>query len=183
VSELIVLAFTDRYRAPEVLNELRRNEGPWTEILERAVVVTLDAEGKASVQMNIDLSRREAVAWARVWGALLKAILFVPITDGMAEAADKLACPSVQVGCSPEAEGDECNEIKWWRESLKQSQNFRRDVAALVSPNSSAVLMLVRNIKLSDALQNLEKYANTIVHTTISATQDEQLSKMLTQTL
>jgi uncharacterized membrane protein len=179
VSEFIVLAFTDRYRAPEVLNELRRNEGPWSEILERALVLALDEEGRASVQMNVDLTKREAVAWAQVWGALLKAILFVPITDGISEAADKFAYPSVQPGWPPEVEPDECNEIKWWRESLKQAQNFRRDAAALIGPNTSAVLMLVRKIKLSDALENLEKYATTIVHTTISAGQDEQLSRML----
>jgi len=179
VSELIVLAFTDRYRAPEVLNELRRKHELWSEVLERAVVLALDLEGMASVQMNVDLTKREAVAWARLWGALLKAILFVPITDGMAAAADMVACPSVQVGCSPEIAGDECDEIKWWRQSLQQSDSFRRDVAALIGPNSSAILMLARNLKVSDVLERFCNDGAMMVHTTINARQDERLSKIL----
>ena len=179
MSELIVLVFKDRYRAPEVLNDLRRNDAPSSPVLAHAVVVALDAEGKASVQLNVDLTEREAGAWARVWGALLKSVLFVPLTDGMAEAADNVACPSVQVGCSSDVEGDECAEIKWWRESLTHSQNFRRDVAALISPNNSAVLMLERKREPSNVLERLGKYGNMIVHTTISAAQDEKLNKML----
>jgi len=181
VSELIVLAFRDRYRAPEVLNELRRNDAPWSAVLAHAVVIALDAEGKASVQLNVDLTEREPGAWARVWGALLKSVLFVPITDGLAEAAHNVACPSVQVGCSSDGDGDECAEIKWWRESLKHSQNFRRDVAALINPNNSAVLILERKREPSNALESLGKYGNLIVHTTISAAQDEKLNKMLKQ--
>jgi len=143
------------------------------------VVVTLDAEGKASVQMNVDLTKREAVGWARLWGALLNAILFVPLTDGMAEAADKIACPRVQIDCSSEVEGDECDEIKWWRESLKGSGNFRRDVAALISPNSSAVLLLASKVRTSDAIESLGKFEMMIVRTTISDAQDDKLRRML----
>jgi len=97
----------------------------------------------------------------------------------MAEAADKVVCPSVEVNCSLEVQGDECNEIKWWSESLKQSKNFRRDVAALISPNTSAVLMLGRNMKLSEALANLDTDENMVVHTTINSAQDELLTKLL----
>jgi len=143
------------------------------------VAVTLDADARASVQMNIDLSQREAVGWARVWGALLKAVLFIPLTDGMAEAADKVAYPSVQAGCSSDNEGGECNEIEWWRESLKCSDDFRRDVAALISPNSSALLMLVRKIDVAKALQKLGHHGDMLVHATVSAAQDEKLIEML----
>jgi uncharacterized membrane protein len=160
-----------------VLNELRREDGPWSEILERAVAVILDSDARASVQMNVDLIKREAVGWARVWGALLNAVLFVPITTGMVEAADKVASPST--GLPADGEDDEGKEIKWWRESLKHSDNFRRDVAALISPNSSAVLMLARKINISEALKHLGSYGETIVHTTINDEQDEKLSAML----
>jgi len=179
VSELIVLAFTDRYRAPEVLNELIRRDPRWSEDLERAVAITLNAESQASVYLNVDLSKREVSEWAKLWGALLRSTLFVPLVDGMVEAADNVSCPAVQIGCSPDVEGDECPEIKWWRESLKPSENFRRDVAALISPNSSAVLILARRINMTEAVEHFGKYATTIVHTTISAKQDEKLKEML----
>jgi len=178
VSELVVFIFSDRYRAPEVLNELRRRNGLWSEDVDRAIAVTLDAESKASVHMSIDLSKREGVRWARVWGALMKSALFVPITDRMVEAVDKVACPSVQVGCSLLA-GDECGEIKWWREVFGTSDNFRRDVSSLINPSSSAILMMLTMPDVSSALAQLRNYGSTIVHTTISSALDETLQAML----
>jgi uncharacterized membrane protein len=39
--------------------------------------------------------------------------------------------------------------------------------------------MLVRKVKIAEVLEHLAKYATTIVHTTISAKQDEKLKEML----
>ena len=178
MSELVVFIFSDRYRAPEVLNELRRRNGLWSQDVDRAIAVTLDAESKASVHMSIDLSNREGVGWARVWGALMKSALFVPITDGMVEAVDKVACPSVQVGCSFIA-GDECGEIKWWRDVFETSDNFRRDVSSLINPSSSAILIMLTMPDVSSALAQLRNYGSTIIHTTISSALDETLQGML----
>jgi uncharacterized membrane protein len=179
VSELIVFIFTDRYRAPEVLNELRRRNGPLASDLESAIAIVLDNKANASVHMNVDLSRREPLAWAKIWGALLKSALFVPLADSMTAAVDRILCPSVEDECSPAHPGEECNEIKWWREVFVSSGNFPRDVSALVSANSSAILMLLRNITPADALIHLRNYGNTIMHTSISAEQDQKLSELL----
>jgi len=179
VSELVVFIFSDRYRAPEVLNELRRRNGLWSQDVDRAIAVTLDAESKASVHMSIDLSKREGVGWARVWGALMKSALFVPITDGMVEAVDQVACPSAQVGCSLIVAGDECVEIKWWRDVFETSDNFRRDVSSLINPSSSAILIMLTMPNISSALDQLRNYCSTIIHTTISSALDETLQGML----
>jgi len=179
VSELIVFIFTDRYRAPEVLNELRRRNGPWAKDLESAVAIMLDKDANASVCMNVNLSKRDAVGWAKIWGALFKSALFVPLTDGIVEAVDRVTCPSVEAGCSPMNPGEECSEIKWWRDVFAKSENFRRDVSALVSSNSSAIIMLLRDIKASDALIRLRNYGNTIIHTSLSEEQDRKLDELL----
>lgn len=179
MSELIVIVFTDRYRAPEVLNELRRRNVPWRRALDTAVAVTLDENAKASVLMTVDLSKREAVRWAGVWGALLQATVFAPLTEAMVEAADKIACPSVQLGCSPTNQGEECEEFKWWHDVLDSSTNFRRDVSALVGANTSAILMMLNTPQLAAALKQLHNYGNTIVHMTISQHHQEQLDLML----
>jgi len=179
VSELVILVFSERYRAPNVLNELRQGDGAWAEILDTALAVTLDAQAKASAQINVDLSKRRAVGWARLWGALLKVTFFVPITDGLVEAADRIACsPEL----APAANGDEGWEISWWRRALGNSPNFRRDVSALCGPNSSAILMLLRNVEIPKALSHLCNYGNTILHTTIGAEQDRELLELLGRT-
>jgi uncharacterized membrane protein len=179
VSELVVLIFTDRYRAPEVLNELRRRDGLWSQDLDRAVAVALDSEARASVHLSVDLSKREAVGWARIWGSLLNSALFVPLTEGMVEAVDEVTVPLRRIGPSSPKDGKESCEAKWWRESLHDSENFKRDLSALVTANSSAILMMLRTPRISKVLESLRNYGNTIVHTTVSTAQDDKLSVML----
>ena len=179
MSELVVFIFTDRYRAPEVLNELRRREGLWAQDLDGAVAVTLDSEARASVHMSVDLSKGEAVGWARIWGALLNSALFVPLTQGMVEAAGEVTGPSRRIRASSLKDGEESCEARWWRESLKDSENFRRDLSASITANSSAILMILRTPNVSKVLGNLRNYGSTIVHTTISTAQDEALRSIL----
>lgn len=179
VSELVVFIFTDRYRAPEVLNELRRRDGPWSQDLDRAVAITLDAEGSASVHMSVDLSKREAGGWARIWGTLLNSALFVPLTAGMVEAADEVTLRLWRLSTSSTSDGEESCEARWWRDSLQDSENFKRDLSALITANSSAILMMLRTPKVSEVLENLRNYGSTIVHTTVSTAQDDRLRAML----
>jgi uncharacterized membrane protein len=179
VSELVAFIFTDRYRAPEVLNELRRRNGPWSQDVDRAVAVTLDSEARASVHMSVDLSKGKAVEWARIWGALLNSALFVPLTRAMVEAADEVTRPSRRISYTPLNDREESLETRWWRESLADSENFQRDLSASITANSSAILMMLRTPKVSKVLENLRNYGSTIVHTTISTAQDEKLRAIL----
>ena len=179
MSELVVFIFSDRYRAPEVLNELRRRDGLWSEDLDRAVAVTLDSEARASVHISVDLSKGEAGGWARIWGALLKSALFVPLTQAMIEAADELTMSSRRMNPSSLEDGEESSEVRWWRDSLQDSEHFKRDLSALITANSSAILMMLRTPEVSRVLGKLRDYGSTIVHTTVSTTQDDKLNAML----
>jgi uncharacterized membrane protein len=179
VSELVVVIFTDRYRAPEVLNELRRRDGLWSQDLDRAVAVTLDSEARASVHMSVDLSKREAVGWARIWGSLLNSALFIPLTEGMVEAAHEVTLSLSPIGSAAPKDGEEYGEARWWRESLQDSENFERDLSALVTANSSAIVMMLRTPNVSNVLESLRNYGGTILHTAVSTAQDEKLKAML----
>jgi hypothetical protein len=129
--------------------------------------------------MSVDLSKREAVGWARIWGSLLNSALFVPLTEGMIEAADEVTLSSKRISPSSLKDREESCEARWWRESLADSENFQRDLSASISANSSAILMMLRTPKVSKALENLRNYGSTIVHTTISTPQDEGLRDIL----
>ena len=179
MSELVVFIFTDRYRAPEVLNELRRRDGLWSQDLDRAVAVSLDSEARASVHMSVDLSKGEAGGWARIWGALLNTAVFVPLTQEMVEAANEVVLPSRRIRASSLKDGEGSGEAKWWRESLEDSENFRRDLSASITANSSAILMMLTTPEVSKVLESLRNYGSTIVHTAISTEQDEKLRAIL----
>ena len=156
VSELVAFVFRDQFRAPEVLNELRRREFSWSRDLDEAVAVTLDERGKARVQLSIDISSYNGGGWARLWGSLLSSTLFMP------SPFDETA-----------------RECGWWQEALASSVNFKRDVAALMEPSGSAIFMLLRAVEAPVVLKQLRNYGDTIVHTSLSSEQDKKMLALL----
>ena len=124
--------FRDQYRAPEVLNELRRRDWAWVQDLDDAVVITLNDAGQARGHFSVDLSKCGACGWARFWSSLLDRTLFVPRTAGLVEAANGLCLSSQGMSHARSDDSCESKEAKWWSDSLRDSANFQRDVAGLM---------------------------------------------------
>jgi uncharacterized membrane protein len=179
VSELIVLAFTDEFRAPEVLNELRRRDWDWVVDLNEAMAVTLDGKGGAKVQLSVDLAASEGAAWARLWGSLLGATLFLPATDVIVEAAGRVADAAGVSLKAAHGSHSAPPEASWWKCCLRLPEDFMRDVGASVGPGDSAVFMLSRAPNRSAVLRQLRNYGGTLLHTSLDSTQDEQMQAAL----
>ena len=175
----MAFVFRDQFRAPEVLNELRRRDYAWGKDLDEAVAVTLNADGKARAQLSIDISTYEGAGWAKLWGSLLNSTLFMPGTESLAEAADGLAAPYGNALKPTRPMNGQSPESGWWREALARSANFQRDVAALMEPSGSAIFMLLRNADAPMVLKQLRNYGDTIVHTSLSSEQDKKMLALL----
>lgn len=175
MSELIAFVFRDQYRAPEVLNELRRRDWPWVRDLDDAVVITLNDAGKARVHLSIDLATFETARWARLWGSLLNSTLFLPLTEVMVDAANGMSNGAQRLSTAAKLDREETFESKWWRESLEHAEDFKRDVAALMIPHGSAIFILLRTDSAPTVLKQLGNYGDTIVHTTVSSEQDNKM--------
>jgi len=179
VSELVAFIFRDQFRAPEVLNELRRRGFAWSRDLDEAVAVTLAADGKARVQLSVDISTYAGAGWARLWGSFLSSTLFIPGAEVIVEAADGVAFSNNKAwGRLPPANGPS-PENGWWEEALAGSANFKRDVAALMEPDGSAIFMLLRAADATKVLKQLRNYGDTIVHAAISFEQDKRMFALL----
>jgi uncharacterized membrane protein len=179
VSDLVAFVFRDQFRAPEVLNELRRRDWTWIKDLDEAVAVTVNKDGRARVQLSVDPSTRDGARWARLWGSLLSATLFVPLTEVMVKAADGLTFSPRQPLDHRRPPDESGAESQWWCDSLKGANDFKRDVAALMAGNASAIFMLLRARNTAMVLSQLGNYGDTIVHTSLSNEQDEKLLKLL----
>ena len=175
MSELIAFVFRDQYRAPEVLNELRRRDWAWVRDLDDAVVITLNEAGKPRVHLSVDLATLDTVRWARLWGSLLNSTLFLPLTEVMVEAANGISIGTQRLSAATKTEREETFETKWWRESLEHAENFKRDVAALMMPHGSAIFILLRTDTAPTVLRQLGNYGDTIIHTTVSSEQDNKM--------
>lgn len=175
MSELIVFVFRDEYRAPEVLNELRRRDWDWVADLDDALAVTLNRKGKVKVQLSIDLSNKRAVASARMWGSLLAATLIAPWTDAMTEAAAQLKLASGALSNAGQNSEAITPKASWWKESLKLDDDFLRDAGAIIAEGNSAVFILLKTRDPQTALKQLRDYGGTVLRTSLSAKQDEEL--------
>jgi uncharacterized membrane protein len=179
MSELVVFVFRDQYRAPEVLNELRRRDWFWVRDLDEAVAVSLNIEGKATVQLSINLSKSDAGEWARIWASLLGSTLFLPLTDLMVEAVDGIAFTSNPLKGTTRCVIGPRPEARWWRDRLELSDTFMRDVAALLRPGGSAIFMVLRPGTIPIALEQLRNYGDTILHTSLSANEGDEVLAVL----
>ncbi|MGH2504750.1 MAG: DUF1269 domain-containing protein, partial [Ktedonobacterales bacterium] len=70
MSNLVVVAYPDEYRAAEVLASLRRLKKEYLIDLDDACYVTKDASGKIKLHQNTSLAGAGA-AWGGMWGLLI----------------------------------------------------------------------------------------------------------------
>jgi uncharacterized membrane protein len=180
LSELIAIIFKDQYRASEVLNDLQRREWDWVADLDQAVVVRHTEKEEYKVLFSFDPMTETGGSWARLWGSLLSLLLFDPVADGIVQT----------VATFSEASGAPTNvdapkqlpDVKWWRERLRLSREFVRDVGAMVQPGDSALVALLHPDRPGLVFQQLRNYGGTLVHTRLTAEQDWQLQHALNAT-
>ena len=178
MSELIAFVFRDQYRAPEVLNELRRREWVWSQDLDEAIAITVDHKGHSRIHLSVDPTLDETSNWARLWSSLLNKTLFFPLTEVMVDAVNCFSFKAHLLSLSGHGL-DETPETKWWRETLGSNGDFQRDVAALMYPRGSALFMLLRADSAPVVLNQLRNYGDTLLHTRVSEIQDEKLETIL----
>jgi len=180
VSELVVVGFRqDKYRASDVLDQLRQLDFDWVIDLDDAVAVYRDYDGKLRVQQSYELTTGEGAAWGGLWGSLIGAILAIPFTAGASAAA---AAGALAVGAaSGTALGATAGAIdaKWWKEDFGIDGDFVRDVSALVQPGDSAIFALIESANPDVVAAQFKGYGGTVLRSTLTPAQAAKLESYL----
>jgi uncharacterized membrane protein len=160
MSNLIVVAYPDEYRAAEVLAALRRMNREYLIDFDDAVYVTKDARGKIKLHQNTSLAGAGA-AWGGMWGMLIGLLFFVPflglaIGAGLGALSGKLADYGID-------------------------DNFARQLTATLQPGSSAVFVLVRSATPDKVVPEVAKFGGTILQTSLPKETEEKLQAALQQ--
>lgn len=179
MSDLLAIVFNDQYRASEVLNELQRQESEWVADLDKAVVVRQVGQDKFKVVFSFDPTTEEETAWARLWGSFLSLVLFNSLEDGIVDTARNLADACGMLTNGELETRRVLPDVKWWRETLCISDDFVRDVGAMIQPGDSALFTLLHTDKRGVVFQQLRNYGGTLVNTTLSPEQDHKLNQVL----
>src|SRR5262245_54643845 len=169
--ELIVVGFQGRYRAAQVLTDLRQR-GVHLFDLDQAITVSWEDRRNFIVQQSINLSRDEGSGWARLWGAFIKATLFQPFTERLSRAAVKVASRETS---TPNHESATALSRDWWVSDVGIPDDFVRDVGALVQPGESAIITLAEQFDSHLAVNVLRDCGGSLIYTSLS---DEQVNKV-----
>lgn len=172
--DLIVVGFQGRYRAAQVLNELRQR-GAHLFDLDQAITVSWEDQRNFIVQQSINVSRQEGARWARLWGAFIKATLFQPFTDCLSTAASKVA--SRENGHN---NGEPAALTRdWWVSDVGIPDDFVRDVGALVQPGESAIITLAEKFEPQLAIRVLRDSGGSLIYTSLSSEQVDKVRREL----
>jgi len=160
MSNLVVVAYPDEYRAAEVLAALRRLNSQYLIDLDDACYVTKDARGKVKLHQNTSLAGAGA-AWGGLWGMLIGLLFFVPflgfaIGAGLGLISGKLSDYGID-------------------------DKFAKQISETMTPNSSAIFMLVRKSTPDKVVPELAKFGGTILQTSLPKETEEKLQAALNQ--
>ena len=160
MSELVVMGFSDRYRAEEVLGQLRRLDFSWAPDLENAVAVEVDVRGGLRLRHSLVLDPVFADS-APAWRALLGAIQ--PPAAPLESASRQGACESQALHA----------EVSLWRRELMANSNFLRDLGAVLRPGDSAIFAVLSDADV--AVRVLRGYSSVLLRTSLTEAQAGKL--------
>jgi len=169
--ELVVVGFQDKYRAAQLLAELRQR-GVHLFETDRAITVSWEDRQNFIVQQSINLSRQEGARWARLWAGFIKATLFQPFTEQLSEAAVNMASRENQ---NTDHELMTALNRNWWLSDVGIPDDFVRDVGAIVQPGESAIITLVEKFDPDIAVSVLRDSGGSLLYKSLT---DEQVSKV-----
>jgi uncharacterized membrane protein len=158
MSNLVVVAYPDEYRAAEVLAALRRMHKEYLIDFDDACYVTKDAQGKIKLHQNTSLAGAGA-AWGGMWGMLIGLLFFVPflglaIGAGLGAISGKLTDYGID-------------------------DNFAKQIAATLQPNTSAIFVLVTRSTTDKVVPELAQYGGKILQTSLPKETEEKLQDAL----
>jgi uncharacterized membrane protein len=166
MSELIVVAFDDPNKADEVLNELRALQREYLIDLEDAVVAVRRPDGKVQLKQSVNLVGMSAASgglFGAFWGTLVGLLFLNPLV-GFAMGTMVGASTGALAGALSDYGIDD---------------DFIRDLAKTLKPNSSAIFILVRKMQPEKVLADLSKFRGRVLRTSLSPEQEARLQEAL----
>jgi uncharacterized membrane protein len=151
LKQLLMLGFSDRFRALELLPQLRRLRFPWSASLEEAIAVEIDPAGGLKLFQGLRFDAFPARERPIQWVPLLNAILPFPTTIAFEHS-----------GCLPTAQ-ELTDETRRWVEGVWGDPHFVRDAAALLQPGTSALMAIMPGEP--EVLAHLSGYSHFLIHT------------------
>jgi len=158
MATLVVIEYSDQYKAEETRLKLRKMHRDYLIDLEDAVVAVKDDKGKIKLHQSVNLTATGAMSGG-FWGALIGLIFLNPLL-GMA------------VGASAGAVSGALTDVGI-------NDRFMKDLAAGMPSGSSALFVLVRKATPDRVLEELKGTGGTVLKTSLSHEDEAKLQAAL----
>jgi uncharacterized membrane protein len=158
MSTLVVIGYDDAYKAEEVRLKLRKLQRDYLLDLEDAVVAVKDADGKIKLHQAVNLTAAGAIGGG-FWGTLIGLIFLNPLL-GFAVGAGAGAISGALT-------------------DLGINDQFMKDLAATLTPGSSALFVLVRKATPDKVLEELHGTGGKLLKTSLSHDDEAKLQAAL----
>ena len=158
MSTLVVIGYNEIHKAEEVRLTLVKLQRDYLIDMEDAVAVTKDAKGKIKLHQTVNLTAAGAASGG-FWGMLIGLMFLNPLL-GLAVGASAGAVSGALV-------------------DLGINDQFMKDLAATLTPNSSALFVLVRKSTPDKVLEEVKGTGGTILKTSLSHEDETKLQAAL----
>jgi len=160
MSQLVVVGYDDPYKAEEIRLKLQKMQAAYLIDLEDAVVAVKNAKGKVKLHQPYNLTALGAVGGG-FWGALIGLLFLNPIAG-------------IAVGASTGA-------LSGALRDLGINDQFMKDLAGTMKPNSSALFVLIRKASPDRVLEELKGTGGKILQTSLSHEEVDRLQQTLAE--
>jgi uncharacterized membrane protein len=161
MSNLIVVAYDDPFKAEEVRTALRKLQQEYLIDLEDAVVAVKDAKGKVKLHQTYNLTATGALSGG-FWGTLIGLIFMNPLL-GLA------------VGAGAGAVGGALSDVGI-------NDDFMKGLAATFADNTSVLFVLVRKATPDKVLEELQGTGGKVIKTSLTHEDEQKLQAVLSTT-
>jgi len=171
MTTLVAVAYSDQARAKQVLKELRTLETKNALDLQDASVITRDGQGKVHVEHDLNQTTQGAMA-GTLLGLVVGGIVGLPL----AIVAPPLA---VTVGLGATLAGAGTGAVAGHLSDAGIDELLVREMSALLRPNSSALVLLVRQSVAEVVLPEIARFGGYVLQTTLAPEAEDRLRAAL----
>jgi uncharacterized membrane protein len=158
MSTLVVIGYDDMYKAEEVRLKLRKLQSEYLIDLEDAVVAVKGTDGKVKLHQAVNLTTAGAVSGG-FWGSLIGLIFLNPLLGlAVGAGAGAVSGALTDVGINDQ---------------------FMKDLAATMTPGSSALFVLVRKATPDKVLDEIKGTGGKVLKTSLSHEDEDKLQTAL----
>jgi uncharacterized membrane protein len=168
MSELVVVTYSDVYRAGEVSAILQRLHSEFLIELEDVAYITREHDGKVKLHQSVPVtavSARMGLVKGTIWGGLIGLLFLNPvlgmITGGAVGAAGgAIAGKMVDYGVP---------------------DSFMKELGEKLQPGTSALFILFRKATWEKVLDRVAQYGGTVMHSSLSPEAEAKLQAALAE--